>query len=576
MKSPLRSTSIVKPGEDNGDPAFPVMAMDIVSNVLRRADNPGNLATYLTEEVRDLTGARCVLLLQCQCTSTAMAHHVAGVNPVRRREWAESPEALRLYDVVHHVPDARLWRGEEPPELAGFLRREGFELSMVFPLDAGEFQVGAMLVLGLPDEQHITSVLGLLDNLSTIVTLVLRNAILYEKQEQTIHRRTAELRDNNAVLTMELSRRQEAEEALRRELDVNKAMSGLSGVLVSEASSIEAVADATLRRALSLTRSAHGFVLRIDPQTGTAAPFALMTVGTGACPCAGNNCQMAFPVGPDGHYPNLWGHALNTREGFCTNSPATHETWCGAPDGHVRIKNFLAVPALVKDKLVGEVALANSEREYTDEDLGVVARLSSLYAIAVERARTENMLRDSELRFRRLAENARDVIYRMSLPDGVYEYMSPAATTVFGYAPEEFYNTPQFARRVVHPSWHEYFEQHWSRLLLGDMPPTYEFQIVHKSGEIRWVNQRNILVRDEGGDIIAIEGIVTDVTERKNSEEELRKLNAELEQRVRDRTCELEEKNAELQRTIRIFVGRELRMIQLKDRIRELEDRFEG
>jgi len=53
----------MKPDVSDRDPAFPVMAMNILSNVLGRSDNPGDLGTCLTEEVRDLTGARCVLLI---------------------------------------------------------------------------------------------------------------------------------------------------------------------------------------------------------------------------------------------------------------------------------------------------------------------------------------------------------------------------------------------------------------------------------------------------------------------------------------------------------------------------------
>ncbi len=205
----------MKPEEIYKDPAFPVMAMDILGNVLSRADNPGDLGTYLTEEVRDLTGARCVLLIQCPGTPTVTAHRVVSVNPLRRREWAESPAGNRLYEVVHRVPSAQLWRGEEPSEVAGLLRQEGFELSMVFPLHAGEFRVGAMLVLGLPDEEHITSVLSLLNNLSAIVDLVLRNAILYEKQEQIIRERTLEMQDSNSQLQIELEERKEAERRLK-------------------------------------------------------------------------------------------------------------------------------------------------------------------------------------------------------------------------------------------------------------------------------------------------------------------------------------------------------------------------
>ena len=79
-----------------------------------------------------------------------------------------------MFEAVHRVTAAKFWRGDEPSEVAGLLRQEGFELSMAFPLNAGGARGGAVLILGLPDEEHFNSVLVLLDSLSTIVALVLR------------------------------------------------------------------------------------------------------------------------------------------------------------------------------------------------------------------------------------------------------------------------------------------------------------------------------------------------------------------------------------------------------------------
>ncbi|MBI5142661.1 MAG: DUF3365 domain-containing protein [Nitrospirae bacterium] len=61
--------------------------------------------------------------------------------------------------------------------------------------------------------------------------------------------------------------------------------------------------------------------------------------------------------------------------------------------------------------------------------------------------------------------------------------------------------------------------------------------------------------------------------ERKRAEESLRMLNEELDMRIKERTTELEDKNAELERMNRMFVGRELRMIELKKKIAELENK---
>jgi PAS domain S-box-containing protein len=134
-----------------------------------------------------------------------------------------------------------------------------------------------------------------------------------------------------------------------------------------------------------------------------------------------------------------------------------------------------------------------------------------------ERKRAEQALLESEDRFKRLAENAKDMIYRMSLPDGKYEYVSPAGNDIFGYAPDVFYNRPFLIREAIHEDWREYFAEQWRNLLNGDMPPTYEYQIVDATGKVKWLNQRNVLIRDAENRPTAIEGIVTDVTDIKRA-----------------------------------------------------------
>ncbi len=138
------------------------------------------------------------------------------------------------------------------------------------------------------------------------------------------------------------------------------------------------------------------------------------------------------------------------------------------------------------------------------------------------RKEAEEALRESEERYRRLAENSPDMIYRMSLPAGIYEYVSPMSITIFGYSPEEWYDNPLLIREIVHPDWHSYFKAKWEDLLQGHIPPIYEYEIIRKDGDVRWINQRNILVRDHNGSPVAIEGVVTDITESKRAEEVLR------------------------------------------------------
>jgi PAS domain S-box-containing protein len=122
---------------------------------------------------------------------------------------------------------------------------------------------------------------------------------------------------------------------------------------------------------------------------------------------------------------------------------------------------------------------------------------------------------DSTQQFNRLARTAKDVIYRMSLPDGRYEYINPASSELFGLTPEEFYQSPQKIRDLMHPDWKSYFEQQWQRLQEGDVPPSYEYQIITPTGETKWIGQSNVLVTNSSGNPVAIEGIVKDLTQHK-------------------------------------------------------------
>lgn len=146
----------------------------------------------------------------------------------------------------------------------------------------------------------------------------------------------------------------------------------------------------------------------------------------------------------------------------------------------------------------------------------------------------EIRLAESERKYRMLAENLPDVVYRMSLPRGIYEYVSPASKTIFGYEPEEWYTNPLLIADILPPEWQGYFEEKWRNLLEGKVDPFYEYQVIHKSGKLKWIHQRNVGQYDETGKIVAIEGVVTDITERQEVLEKLQKSEKALEGSNRD------------------------------------------
>jgi len=196
------------------DPAFSLMTLHLMSNVLSHADKPSDLGEYLTEEIQELIGARCVLIIQHPHVCPGDRHRIVAVKPSRRREWAESPTAHRLYNQVCSLSAPQVWHEDDPSETAELLRREGFSSSLTIPLSVGTFRVGSLLVLGMPDETHLESEIHLLTALSTLVALVLRNAFLYMEQERIIQERTVDLKKANERLRHELDERIRIEEHL--------------------------------------------------------------------------------------------------------------------------------------------------------------------------------------------------------------------------------------------------------------------------------------------------------------------------------------------------------------------------
>ena len=139
-----------------------------------------------------------------------------------------------------------------------------------------------------------------------------------------------------------------------------------------------------------------------------------------------------------------------------------------------------------------------------------------------DRRKAEKKLRRSEKKHRKILEGLNDAAYRMSLPDGKYEYFSKAAKNVFGYDSEKWLNNPQLIREIIHPDFIDYFKQNWAELIDGKVPESYEYKIIDNQGNERWIFQTNTGIFNDQGKIIALEGLCRNVTSHKQAEEALK------------------------------------------------------
>lgn len=134
----------------------------------------------------------------------------------------------------------------------------------------------------------------------------------------------------------------------------------------------------------------------------------------------------------------------------------------------------------------------------------------------------KNQLKEREEKFRLLSENAQDLIYRMKIPDGKYEYVSPAVKELTGYSPEEVYNNNLIIKEIIHPDFTNYFKEKWQDLVNGKCDRVYEYKIIDKFGNEKWLSQKNVLIMT-GENSYNLESIVRDVTDIKKVQDELHK-----------------------------------------------------
>lgn len=157
-----------------------------------------------------------------------------------------------------------------------------------------------------------------------------------------------------------------------------------------------------------------------------------------------------------------------------------------------------------------------------------------------ERARAEEALRDSEVRFRLLAENASDVVSLHDL-DGCTLYVSPSCERVFGFTPDEMARMRPFA--IVHPEDRARAMGHHEALLRGEPVTALTCRKLHKSGRHVWVETSWRPILNRMGKIVRLQAASRDVTERREYERQLEEAQAKLraqQERLIDANARLE------------------------------------
>jgi len=156
---------------------------------------------------------------------------------------------------------------------------------------------------------------------------------------------------------------------------------------------------------------------------------------------------------------------------------------------------------------------------------GVVARVFKEIATERRLAESEEALRESEQRYRRLVASVTGYVYSIRIEGGraVSTSYGPGCAVVTGYTPEDYAAKPFLWLEMVHPDDRAAVQEYAQASNKGHLGAPIENRILHKNGSLRWVQNTMVPRHNAAGKLVACDGMITDITARKQAEAALRK-----------------------------------------------------
>jgi two-component system sensor histidine kinase/response regulator len=245
--------------------------------------------------------------------------------------------------------------------------------------------------------------------------------------------------------------------------------------------------------------------------------------------------DMQMPPGIDGieTITKLWELDADLQVVICTGHSDWNElTRLGNSDRLLILKKpfdlvevrQMAEALSVKWELLrrGRHHLEDLEARVTERTQNLARANQELHDQIAERKQAEAALRESELRFRQLAENSSEVFWVASPTGKELFYISPAYEQICGWSCQSIYQDPKQWFKSILEEDQPRVANALSELSQGTNYDL-EYRIRHRNGSIRWVRDRRFAIRGDDRKVVRTCGVAEDVTERKNLEAEMAK-----------------------------------------------------
>ncbi|HJS26952.1 MAG TPA: PAS domain-containing protein, partial [Actinomycetota bacterium] len=194
-----------------------------------------------------------------------------------------------------------------------------------------------------------------------------------------------------------------------------------------------------------------------------------------------------------------------------------------------QVRSLLLVPLVVAGDWWGYIGFDDcvDERAWGPDETDALRAAAGTLAAAINRERSERRLRETEARFRSIVETTPAITYQKHLTkgydvEGSVLYVSPQVERILGYSPDDWAAIPEFWSQLLHPDDRERVIRESERSTRTREPYRQEYRMIAADGRIVWFRDESVLIHDEEGQPVVWQGVMVDITQRKEAEERLR------------------------------------------------------
>lgn len=194
------------------------------------------------------------------------------------------------------------------------------------------------------------------------------------------------------------------------------------------------------------------------------------------------------------------------------------------------LKSTLIVPIIADDTVYGYAGFDSVHREieWSDDEIRLLRGLADTIGVTIQRDRADRARRESEARFRALAEHLPGVVYERTMhPDGRVEltYLSSTLETLCGITPAEIMAHPHTVMEHIHPDDRSAYAEAWARSAAQLSPLDFSHRVITRDGRLRWARLLGQPRKSDDG-LITWHGITIDETDRVETEAQLQESRA--------------------------------------------------